>query len=112
MPRPAAVPSADRPRLSIPDSHLPPPARTLERAKPAPLPNPHERSFLVEGEGEFPLDMLRQERCWPARPQDSRAIAMRPNDSTPSWRQVVLTTTNVRCPRRERWRRKAWRVID
>lgn len=34
----------------------------------------HERQFTVRGRGEFPLDMLRYDRCWPRTGQDVELI--------------------------------------
>jgi len=71
-----------------------------------------EYVFLVEGEGDFPFDLLRQERCWPARPQDGKAIAigMR-GDIVPTYRQVALATHNPVGPSQRRWRSKGWIII-
>jgi len=73
---------------------------------------PTENIFLVEGEGDFPLDLLRQERCWPARPQDGRAIAIGMRDAVgPTYRQVALATHNPKAPSERRWRNKGWIII-
>ena len=32
-------------------------------------------SFTVQGSGEFPIDMLRHDSCWPAQPADSALVA-------------------------------------
>jgi hypothetical protein len=69
-------------------------------------------TFVVEGEGDFPLDMLRQEQCWPARRRDATAIAMKPKqEGAASFRQVVLASHNRKAPSLVRWRRKGWLVI-
>lgn len=69
-----------------------------------------ERMFLVEGDGPFPIDMLRHEQCWPAKRQDAVAIATEPRSGA-SYRQVVLATHNNRAPLFCRWRSKGWLVI-
>lgn len=37
----------------------------------------YQRSFTVRGAGEFPLDMLRYDRCWPNAGDDVEAILPR-----------------------------------
>lgn len=69
-----------------------------------------DRLFLVEGDGPFPVDMLRQEQCWPASRRDANAILTAP-EAAPSLRQVVLATHNHRAPSIRRWRSKGWMVI-
>lgn len=68
--------------------------------------------FVVEGDGAFPVDLLRQEQCWPAAQRDARAIFMSMQPATgSSYRQVILATRNPKAPSLRRWRNKRWKVI-
>ncbi len=73
------------------------------------------KHFTVEGTGEFPLDMLRTDRCWPAGAQDAARMAahycMADPEKTRS-RTVQLETTEKYAPNRQRWLSFRWRVID
>lgn len=72
----------------------------------------HLRHFTVEGCGEFPLDMLRYDTCWPSCSRDVDAMTHhRPGEH----RQVRLSTYT---PRKrdlfttpERWRSFGWPVV-
>lgn len=70
--------------------------------------------FTVEGRGEFPLDMLRYDRCWPKREsEDVGAIEK-------SFRQTQLGAADLyavrlrglREPEAARWKSFGWRVTD
>lgn len=65
------------------------------------------RTFLVEGDGEFPYDMLRYEQCWPATSSD--ALAMEYRDSK---RRVRLATDSLYQPHTARWDSFQWHVIN
>jgi len=73
------------------------------------------RGFAVEGAGEFPIDMLRRDRCWPASAVDARSIATMPRDDDPQThrvRYIRLETDTPDAPDRRRWAAMGWRVID
>ena len=60
--------------------------------------------FYVIGYGEFPFDMLRYDRCWPATSQEAAMIA-----ATQARRTVCLQTNEARITVR-RWESFGWRV--
>lgn len=77
-----------------------------------PVPEASEHVFCVEGDGAFPICMLRHDQCWPAGRRDELAIAMSIDIDTPApWRQVNLATRAQNAPSLRRWRSKGWRVI-
>lgn len=61
--------------------------------------------FYVIGGGEFPLDMLRYDRCWPATSQDAATVSA----EVPRRRVVCLQTNEARITVR-RWESFGWRV--
>lgn len=63
--------------------------------------------FTVEGVGDFPVDMLRYDACWPYMERDSALMQ-------PSYRErrrVVLQSRSVSGPTEGRWSSFLWRVI-
>ena len=67
----------------------------------------HERLYVVEGRGAFPLDMLRYDSSTPTTAQDgdlAREGLRR--------RRVALTTCDRRAPTIRRWESFAWRVVE
>jgi len=72
----------------------------------------HQREFEVEGFGEFPVDMLRYDSCWPASGEDAFQIG---NGSWENQRRTV----RLRCWRSKgqpvatiaRWDSFTWRVV-
>lgn len=84
--------------------------------------------FKVKGSGDFPVDMLRYDRCYPVSAKDvegvmlSYAVAEVEDMITERIVQLethVFTTkrdiiweSENRCPCDERWRSFGWRVID
>lgn len=68
-------------------------------------------TFIVEGTGQFPLEMLAEERAWPDSMADVRSI----RDNAKEPRRVHLTTlTQYRygwVPRDERWKGFGWRFV-
>lgn len=79
------------------------------------MPNPSIKRFTVEGAGEFPLDMLRSDQCWPAGADDSARIAAHHGGADPGevrGRMIRLETVAKYAPNRQRWLSFSWRVID
>ena len=65
-------------------------------------------TFTVEGSGEFPLDMLRYDRCWPATQNDAIQI-----NAHMGRRTVTLATgqrSTASYPTVARWESFLWRV--
>lgn len=62
-------------------------------------------TFDVEGRGDFPLDMLRYDLCWPATEDDSRLVAhaVRTADRPVRLRGLKLPTV-------ARWASFGWKV--
>lgn len=68
--------------------------------------------FTVAGWGEFPIDMLRYDSCWPHREsEDSVAIGAShfPRAST-VMRQVTLI--GIKAPTEGRWKSFGWSVLQ
>ena len=68
--------------------------------------------FTVEGTHDFPFDMLRYDRCWPAREsEDSILIAPGPRSSIfKEKRQITLV--GLQTPTEGRWASFGWRVFN
>jgi hypothetical protein len=69
------------------------------------------RFFFVEGRGAFPLDLLRQEQCWPARHLDALSLSQPIGTDRDMIRQVVLATANPQAPSLRRWKRTGWMLL-
>lgn len=65
------------------------------------------RTFIVEGDGRFPIDCLRYDAAWPAEERDSHAIA---GDHDAERRAVALRTRWPFAPTRDKWRAYGWQV--
>lgn len=62
--------------------------------------------FYVIGRGEFPFDMLRYDRCWPAETIDADKIS-----PIVSVHRTVCLETNEKQITVKRWESFGWRVI-
>lgn len=67
------------------------------------------KTFIVEGRGSFPIDMLRHDSCWPATSTDTRAIEAGPASER---RRVTLHTDNPYYPTVGRWNSFLWSVVE
>ena len=67
--------------------------------------------FAVEGLGQFPVDMLRYDRCVPVSEGDSHTIERGPSHRP---RRVMLEriSRNDAGPTVGRWASFGWRVLD
>ena len=77
--------------------------------------NPIIKQFTVEGSGEFPIDVLRTDECWPATAIDAAHIAAHydmTDASVARSRKVTLATAAKYAPNRQRWGTFGWRVTD
>lgn len=63
-------------------------------------------TFIVEGRGEFPFDMLRHSSAWPADTTSALALGRRDR------RRVALTARTLRYVVPERWESFGWRVVE
>ena len=73
-------------------------------------------SFVVEGRGDFPLDMLRYDSCFPAAPDDAAAIA-NSLDLERRTRGVTRVRLYARAATRDgltpaRWASFLWNVVE
>lgn len=79
------------------------------------MPNPILKRFTVEGAGEFPINMLRTDQCWPAGADDAARIrahcAMADPDQAGA-RAITLETAAKYAPNRQRWLSFGWVVAD
>jgi hypothetical protein len=79
------------------------------------MPNPVLKRFTVEGTGEFPVDMLRTDQCWPAGADDAARIGAHYGLADPDKagaRTITLETAAKYAPNRQRWLSFRWRVAD
>lgn len=63
--------------------------------------------FDVCGTGEFPLDMLRRDSCWPASTDDANKL----HSAVTGARTVCLNSIERR-PNTERWASFGWEVLQ
>lgn len=65
---------------------------------------PH--TFIVEGRGEFPFDMLRRDQAWPADTTSAMAMDGR------GLRRVAITASCLRHITPARWESFGWPVVQ
>lgn len=65
------------------------------------------RTFTVEGTGDFPIDMLRYDACWPATPTDSAVIQYKNTE-----RRVVLEMMSSFPNTPKRWESFGWAIVE
>ena len=70
--------------------------------------------FVVEGQGFFPLDMLRYDSCWPV---DSDAVAeihesVERGVGNPVHHRVRMLSANPTGPTVDRWESFGWTVVS
>lgn len=68
--------------------------------------DPVIKTYKVEGEGVFPLQMLSTDKSWPAAHQDAADI-----EGT-TRRTLTLATMAIYSPSRSIWARTGWTVVD
>jgi len=66
--------------------------------------------FTVEGLLSFPFDMLRYDRCWPARGEDAEMLATWNLSRNPQVCRVTLRSD--RRPEEARWDSFGWKVTQ
>jgi hypothetical protein len=64
------------------------------------------KTFVVEGAGQFPYDMLRYVPCWPATENDSPEL----QPSRTTHRSVTMETFSGGAVTPERWKSFLWKV--
>lgn len=65
--------------------------------------------FTVTGSRDFPVDMLRYDRCWPAHESDSTTMATA-CDPGALGLSLTIVMRGMRSPTVERWRSFGWSV--
>jgi hypothetical protein len=65
---------------------------------------PH--TFIVEGRGEFPFDMLRREHAWPTDTASALVMGGR------CLRRVAITASQLRHVTHGRWESFGWKVVE
>jgi hypothetical protein len=82
---------------------------TIDQTNLAPNERPRQSfRYVVEGVGEFPLDMLRYDNAWPATTLDVASMATESLFNATLRRQVVIHS--YRAPTLARWESFGWRV--
>ena len=75
------------------------------------MPNQKTVTFTVEGNHEFPFDMLRYDRCWPAREGEIASLA--PHARSEMYRTTRrVTLCGLRAPTADRWKSFGWKVVS
>lgn len=63
------------------------------------------KTFKVTGTGNFPIDMLRYDACWPATESDAAHLQFEKGRRT-----ITLHTHNPSAPTNGRWNSFLWNV--
>jgi len=66
---------------------------------------PKQFEFTVTGTGQFPVDMLRYDSCWPATESDSTRLG-----GGPVMEPRSVTVRGLRRPTVGRWKSFGWSV--
>jgi len=77
--------------------------------------NGYLQEYQVEGEGDFPIDMLRYDSAWPAREDQVSRIQEVPLEKKYGQTRVVdlhRFSFNGEGPHEARWESFGWRVIE
>jgi hypothetical protein len=69
-------------------------------------------TFEVVGSGEFPVDMLRYDLCWPSSEQDSGLTAEAAGDHVRFKRTRYITLRGLKTPTVARWASFGWTVTE
>jgi len=67
--------------------------------------------FVVQGTREFPFDMLRYDRCWPATQADVVNLSPHPRNSIYREQRKVMMN-GLRTPTTARWKSFGWKVVE
>ncbi len=65
--------------------------------------------FTVRGAGAFPIDLMRQELCWPNSVNDSRLIMKHANHGLEG--REMISLTGLKMPSTILWRNNSYYVI-
>lgn len=69
-------------------------------------------TFVVEGAGEFPFDMLRFDACWPDGSNDAAGIANSSLDDNSRRGRRRVRLNSAATPTPARWDSFNWRVVE
>ena len=68
-------------------------------------------TFTVQGRGDFPWDMLRYDKCWPATEAETNKLSILPqSEGYTKTREITLR--GLVGPTFARWRSFNWEVVD
>ena len=65
--------------------------------------------FTVRGIGQFPIDMLRYDRCWPFASFDAQAIEKSFQQNNLD--NIEIDLVSINSPTVRRWESFLWRVV-
>ena len=65
--------------------------------------------YTVAGTGAFPIDMLRYDAAYPARPEDALSIARTYQEQG---REIQVTLCSRRAPTVARWESFGWHLVE
>lgn len=68
----------------------------------------YETRYVVEGSGDFPIDMMRYDCAYPERESDARAVLRH----EPRRIGLVQRSVHSNGPNIARWRSFTWRVVE
>lgn len=75
----------------------------------------YRQQFTVKGHGEFPLDMLRYDQCWPHSGGSVGSIERSARDLGGELEREVILVRRVddkrRLPEEGRWKSFGWQVV-
>lgn len=71
---------------------------------------PGFHTFVVEGRGSFPIDMLRYDSCWPTSEIDAGLVARSFERRQGVRRVETISITGMRAPTDGRWESFGWKV--
>jgi hypothetical protein len=67
-------------------------------------------TFTVTGSGQFPMDMLRYDCCWPASETESRLVAVVADHGAGT--PVDIKLKGLKVPTFARWRSFGWSITQ
>lgn len=72
-----------------------------------------KKTFVVEGTGDFPFDMLRYDACWPSSGEDAgEMVNPREYEEKIRRRSVTLSSNSPSAPTHGRWASFLWHVKE
>jgi hypothetical protein len=75
------------------------------------MPKEYRYEFTVVGRGQFPVDMLRYDACWPKREAED-SISISASFAIHAHGTEEITLIGVKAPTEARWESFGWKVKD